>query len=618
MGEMKFSNLEPNSLCKILLVQFSKKEEKDKTYFYILMQNPSNQRIYQLDTIQILRIIDKQIEQGKLTIIVKKFNDQIIVFFHKTTKEILDNFLNQIKKCKQGNVEIIDLDIDKKNGNQIPAIIENNKKRKFTNFYNNNANFSNFNNKIMNKSEKQITNIVYQNPNIQAGKKFKEQKSAIVPEIKTKINLLTLPYCIHNLMLEYLDRNSLIRLTLVNREAKNVFDSHIENLHFKDDTPSNMFFTLMKRFQQNLKEIYFNKARTIKNENFKNFILKLEKLEFLEISHLSKLNESSIKKLISRGTLPHLKGIKLNFNMESLFSALICLNQSFKELEKLDLYSPFSYKKLHIIFDNLEKNSLIHNDSFYKLLSETLEAKKMLNSFKIFILNFLQVPKACFGNSLKKLLVLEIDILIVRRLSEIRIFGNADSLKSLKITEILVIDKCGQETVINSNNFKAHYSRIDLETYHNMINNYLLSNSNIIDETNNQLNNLSLTDEFDNDYIEIFNSIFSKLQQLESLSLGQFVNPNLLKIISLYLKNLTNITISSNRISDEHFSLVLQNCVKLNYIDLRNSIYIYGNCFLDNILPSNLKLIETSIESHNFHILAENLRIKGIKINRET
>jgi hypothetical protein len=126
------------------------------------------------------------------------------------------------------------------------------------------------------------------------------------------------------------------------------------------------------------------------------------------------------------------------------------------------------------------------------------------------------------------------------------------------------------------------------------------------------LNNLTL--DFDNDYIEIFISILSKIKNLDNLVLGSFVNKDVIKIISLYCKRISNFCLWSNLINDDHMKEILLNCRELTTLDIRGCDYIQGSCFIEiEELPQNLKKIKTTISNFNCYNLMEFLKTKGIE-----
>ena len=72
----------------------------------IYINNSSNENIISFEVTKIIRIIDKLINQGKITIMLDK--DNLIIFISNSTKEILENFIKCLKTENKNLKGIID------------------------------------------------------------------------------------------------------------------------------------------------------------------------------------------------------------------------------------------------------------------------------------------------------------------------------------------------------------------------------------------------------------------------------------------------------------------------------------------------------------------------------
>lgn len=564
--EIKTKNHSSNNLSKVFLYEISSKNDSNKI-LNVNLKNSINESFYSFNINEIERTIDRLITEGKLTFIVNKNNERFVVFLSKTTKDILENFLKQlfILGRKEKEIGIIKEEIkiiEKKNE---VVNFKLNKKRKFQELYNN----PNFKNELLEKKARKNLDLVVD----------------YLPKIKNmKIIFLDLPYDVKISIFEFVDRPSLTKISLLNKESKSLFDNYIEKLELRPDTPTLMFNILLKRFS-NLSNLSLGKAKFLKNENLKYFDVSLKNIKWFDISHIINLNDHSITKLFSKTKANKIKHLKLNFFLMSLYSALIYLNEFCHSLESLDIFSHYQLTKAEGIIKDLEQNNFLYHINEHKTLFDLLISKKSLKSLNIFCLNFKIIDSK---NTFSNLRNLQINIIVIEKVKNLKILSNAINLENLKIKEICILDN----RVLN---------RVDFDN-----GNYLN-----LQEAEIMMNNLSL--DFDNDYLETFIQIFIKLRKLQVLELGHFVNGDIAKIISLHCKNLFELSLNSPYINDDHLKPILQNLTNLTYLDLKGCFSLQGSCFIDyDPLPEKLKKIKTSITNFNAYNLMEFLKGKGI------
>ena len=122
--------------------------------------------------------------------------------------------------------------------------------------------------------------------------------------------------------------------------------------------------------------------------------------------------------------------------------------------------------------------------------------------------------------------------------------------------------------------------------------------------------------DFDNEPTEVFGKIFYYMKNLKEINFGNFLTNEICQLISVYLKKLEKIAISSNYITDAAFKQVLLNCKEIKEIDLRGCNRFLGDCFFeikDNEFPKSLVKANFSVQSYNFYHVINLLVKKGIK-----
>jgi hypothetical protein len=576
--EVKSKNANSNAISKVSLVEMTNKGDGNgqaKNLFYFVVRNKDNEQYFISELGNLEKWIDKFIAEGKLTILINKGNEKLAVFISKTTKDILDNFIKRINEIRNPlAVKTMDKDNNKAN------TVGNN---------NNNPKLA---------KKKQLAELYAKN--IQPGQqnlKIKRNENGLVKiSQQRKIGLNDLPNDIIDNILDYIDRKALTKISFINRDFKNIFDNYIDKIVFRHDTPSNIFNVLLFRFK-NLKYLSLGKAKNLKNENFKYFNIDLKNLNYLDISEIQNLNESSVTKLFSKTKNTNITSLKLSIFLDNLPSIFKYIQRFFINLENLYIHPFYNHittntqcTKFENMLRDLEIEPRFFNIELYNCLTELLIKKKHLNTFAIYFINASLMKNYNIFNNLCNL---EINILLIEKIKDLRILSNCVNLTSLSLKEIIFLEN-------SSTKVKKQVKRINFD-------NLLI---NLSDNDSQSISNLSL--DFDNDYIENFANIFSKMKKLENLTFGSFTNKEILKLISLYLKDLKRLTLNSNLITDEHLTDVFLSCNKLEAIDLRGCNYVQGSCFVDTNPPKSLTSVKLSLMSYNFGNLITYLKSKGI------
>jgi hypothetical protein len=541
--------------------------------------------IFHCNIKDIIKINDKFIYEGKLTLIIQIKEDKIILFISKSTKELLDAFISKItgKTPETKDLSSKNKNVNKSNNNNI--LLKN--KRRFHELYAAKHNKNTYNNPKMRiesnnyNNEKVINNLLFL--------KNKNEKNKFIFDF---------PDYLLFIIFEYLSKKILLsKVSLLNKELKKYSDSYIESLIIRDDTPKESFNRIINRFK-NLKDLTFGKAKNFKNQNLKYFNCSLHNLERLDISQIENLNDHSIKTLFSRMKGIKVHSIKLNYFLESLNSALLYANQFFKNLNELTLYrKPFLQDEKYLNEKFIKFPKYYHINLFKTILNilNSREHKlKILNIFAFYMPN-LNENDLIFKN----LIELSFDLLMINHIKNLKIFSNCENLISFKIGDIIIKDN------IVKNEPVFHYINL------NEINQQLINNLN---EQN--INNLNQEIDFDNDYIDIFSKIFYKMKNLKKIEFGSFLTDDLCKLISIHLLNLEKVNFSSNYITDEGIKLILISCKNIKELNLMNCLKFLGSCFFDihsQDFPINLKKAQFSISTYNYYHVINFLRSKGIK-----
>ena len=541
--------------------------------------------IFHCNIKDIIKINDKFIYEGKLTLIIQIKEDKIILFISKSTKELLDAFISKITGKTPETKDLSSKNKNVNNSNNNNILLKN--KRRFHELYAAKHNKNTYNNPKMRiesnnyNNEKVINNLLFL--------KNKNEKNKFI---------IDFPDYLLFIIFEYLSKKILLsKVSLLNKELKKYSDSYIESLIIRDDTPKESFNRIINRFK-NLKDLTFGKAKNFKNQNLKYFNCSLHNLERLDISQIDNLNDHSIKTLFSRMKGIKVQSIKLNYFLESLYSALLYANQFFKNLNELTLYrKPFLQDEKYLNEKFIKFPKYYHINLFKTILNilNSREHKlKILNIFAFYMPN-LNENDLIFKN----LIELSFDLLMINHIKNLKIFSNCENLISFKIGDIIIKDN------IVKNEPVFHYINL------NEINQQLINNLN---EQN--INNLNQEIDFDNDYIDIFSKIFYKMKNLKKIEFGSFLTDDLCKLISIHLLNLEKVNFSSNYITDEGIKLILISCKNIKELNLMNCLKFLGSCFFDihsQDFPINLKKAQFSISTYNYYHVINFLRSKGIK-----
>ena len=542
--------------------------------------------IFHCNIKDIIKINDKFIYEGKLTLIIQIKEDKIILFISKSTKELLDAFISKITGKTPETKDLSSKNKNVNNSNNNNILLKN--KRRFHELYAAKHNKNTYNNPKMRiesnnyNNEKVINNLLFL--------KNKNEKNKFI---------IDFPDYLLFIIFEYLSKKILLsKVSLLNKELKKYSDSYIESLIIRDDTPTESFNRIINRFK-NLKDLTFGKAKNFKNQNLKYFNCSLHNLERLDISQIENLNDHSIKTLFSRMKGIKVQSIKLNYFLESLYSALLYANQFFKNLNELTLYrKPFLQDEKYLNEKFIKFPKYYHINLFKTILNilNSREHKlKILNIFAFYMPN-LNENDLIFKN----LIELSFDLLMINHIKNLKIFSNCENLISFKIGDIIIKDN------IVKNEPVFHYINL------NEINQQLINNLN----EQNINNNLNREIDFDNDYIDIFSKIFYKMKNLKKIEFGSFLTDDLCKLISIHLLNLEKVNFSSNYITDEGIKLILISCKNIKELNLMNCLKFLGSCFFDihsQDFPINLKKAQFSISTYNYYHVINFLRSKGIK-----
>ena len=107
--EIKNTLLQPNIQHCIRIVNNTYKlEDKDKkaeikSEFEIRAKNKEGKKIFCCELKEVYRIIDKQRNEGKLTILIEKDRSKYNIFLFKSTKEAIEHFLDKIILAKKND-----------------------------------------------------------------------------------------------------------------------------------------------------------------------------------------------------------------------------------------------------------------------------------------------------------------------------------------------------------------------------------------------------------------------------------------------------------------------------------------------------------------------------------
>ena len=608
--EVKNNLLQPNIQHCIRIVDNTYKlEEQDrkteiKSEFEIRVKNKEGKKIFSCELKEIYKIVDKQRNEGKLTILIEKDRSKYFIFLFKSTKEAIEHFLDKIISVKNNsmnkNIESIKSSSTQitsnkstKNENEIlnnVNIKKNNiyNRRKFNELYRRQKNDINIKKKKELNETEEIISIDMKNLNL-----FKDLK-----KIQKQVSIPVIYLCdifpdyLTFQIFHYLDIKTLLwKVCLINKELKKVCDSYIDKIKLKDDTPNQVFHRILSRFSYT-RNIILGKAKNFNNSNIKEMIGNLKYLQNLDISNLENINDKSMHRLLVKTKGANILSLKLNAYLESLHTAICYCLSFYKNMTELSLINnKFIHNEKSL--QNISQNPRYYRrelmESIVKLLKSELHKIKILN---IFIFNavssYTNIPINSFPFS--NLLELSIDLIIIKEIRELQILNHCEKLEKFKLGEI----------AIQSNDNILKYIDIDQ----------------ILNEQFDSAEEEGQEIDFENEPTEVFGKIFYYMKNIKEINFGNFLTDEICQLISVYLKKIEKISISSLHMKDDAFKLILLNCKNIKEIDLRGSDRFLGSCFLeikDEEFPKKLTKVKFSIQSYNFYHVTNFLNNKGIK-----
>ena len=599
--EVKNNLLLPNIQHCIRIVNNTYKlEEKTeiKTEFEIKIKNKEGKKIFSCLLNDIYRIVDKQSNEGKLTILIEKDKSKYNIMLFKSTKEVLDHFLGKLLSVKNNlnnnnnipSIKTVSTENTSENNSKNNLIIKNKEKynrRKFNELYKKQKSDINLKRKKENKTE-DILPLNIQNLNL-----FKDIK-----RIKKEVSLPCIYLCevfpdyLTYQIFNFLDAKSLLwKVSLINKELKKICDSYIDKIKLKDDTPNEVFHRILSRFSYT-RNIILGKAKNFNNSNIKEMIGSLRYLQYLDISNLENINDKSIHRLLVKTKGANILSLKLNAYLDSLHTALCYCLSFYKNITELCLINN-KFKPNEKDLQNISQNTRYYRrelmQTIIKLLKSNLHHIKKLN---LFVFNGISKYTGISISSFpfQNLIELSIDLLIIKEIKELQIFNHCEKLVKFKLAEIAI------QSEKNILNF------IDIDDILNKLFDLQEENEGEID--------------FDNEPTEVFGKIFYYMKNLKEINFGNFLTNEICQLISVYLKKLEKITISSDFINDDAFKKILTSCKDIKEIDLRGCDRFLGDCFFEiNIdeFPKKLIKAKFSVQNYNFYHVTNLLNSRGIK-----
>ena len=607
--EIKNSLLQPNIQHCIRIVdntyKIEEKKTEIKTEFEIKIKNKEGKKIFSCLLNEIYKIVDKQSNEGKLTILIEKDRKKYNIMLFKSTKEVIEHFLGKLLFVKnnlnksQSSVQSIQsistnntLKKEIKNNNVInikQSINQNNiyRKRKFNELYKKQKCDINLKRKKENKNEEFLSiNIKDLNLYKDLNRIKKEVSPPCVYLCEVFPDYLT--YQIFN----FLDTKSLLwKVSLINKELKKICDCYIDKVKLKDDTPNEVFHRILSRFSYT-KNIILGKAKNFNNSNIKEMIGSLKYLQYLDISNLENINDKSIHKLLVKTRGKNILSLKLNAYLDSLHTALCyCLNfyKNMTELSLINNKYKSNEKNLQLISQNTRYYRRELMETIIKLLNSNAHHIKKLYLFAFNgVTKYTNIPINSFP--FKNLTELSIDLMIIKEVKELQILNHCGQLEKFKLGEIAIQSEKNILTYIDINDILN--KQFDLQE----------ENGGEID--------------FDNEPTEVFGKIFYYMKNLKEVNFGNFLTNEICQLISVYLKKLEKITISSDYITDDAFKQILINCKDIKEIDLRGCDRFLGDCFFEirnDEFPKKLSKTKFSVQNYNFYHVTNLLIKKGIK-----
>ena len=602
--EVKNNLLLPNIQHCIRIADNTYKLEEKKTEikreFEIRIKNKEGQKIFSCLLNEIYRIVDKKSNEGKLTILIENNKSKYNIMLFKSTKEVLDHFLGKVLSVKNNlnntnNINITSIksisteNTSEKNSknNLVKKHKEMYNRRKFNELYKKQKSDINLKRKKENKTEDILP------LNIKELNLFKDIK-----RIKKEVSLPCIYLCevfpdyLTYQIFNFLDTKSLLwKVSLINKELKKICDAYIDKVKLKDDTPNEVFHRILSRFSYT-RNIILGRAKNFNNSNIKEMIGSLRYLQYLDISNLENINDKSIHRLLVKTKGVNILSLKLNAYLDSLHTALCYCLSFYKNMTELCLINN-RFRPNEKDLQNVSQNTRYYRrelmQTIIKLLKSNLHHIQKLN---LFVFNGISKYTGISISSFpfQNLLELSIDLFIIKEIKELQIFYHCEKLVKFKLGEIAI------QSENNILNF------IDIDDILNKQFDLQEKNEGEID--------------FDNEPTEVFSKIFYYMKNLKEINFGNFLTNEICQLISVYLKKLEKITISSDFMDDDAFKKILINCKEIKEIDLRGCDRFLGNCFFElnnDEFPKKLIKAKFSVQNYNFYHVTNLLNNKGIK-----
>ena len=602
--EVKNNLLLPNIQHCIRIADNTYKLEEKKTEikreFEIRIKNKEGQKIFSCLLNEIYRIVDKQSNEGKLTILIENNKSKYNIMLFKSTKEVLDHFLGKVLSVKNNLNNTNNININSIKSISTENTSEKNSKnnlvikhkemynrRKFNELYKKQKSDINLKRKKENKTEDILP------LNIKELNLFKDIK-----RIKKEVSLPCIYLCevfpdyLTYQIFNFLDTKSLLwKVSLINKELKKICDAYIDKVKLKDDTPNEVFHRILSRFSYT-RNIILGRAKNFNNSNIKEMIGSLRYLQYLDISNLENINDKSIHRLLVKTKGVNILSLKLNAYLDSLHTALCYCLSFYKNMTELCLINN-RFRPNEKDLQNVSQNTRYYRrelmQTIIKLLKSNLHHIQKLN---LFVFNGISKYTGISISSFpfQNLLELSIDLFIIKEIKELQIFYHCEKLVKFKLGEIAI------QSENNILNF------IDIDDILNKQFDLQEKNEGEID--------------FDNEPTEVFSKIFYYMKNLKEINFGNFLTNEICQLISVYLKKLEKITISSDFMDDDAFKKILINCKEIKEIDLRGCDRFLGNCFFElnnDEFPKKLIKAKFSVQNYNFYHVTNLLNNKGIK-----
>lgn len=592
--EIKNKLLNSTMVSQIVILKKIYKDP-EKEIKLLSIETKKAESVYSFELSALTKIVDRFSDQGKLTLMFQIKKDKYNIFISKSTKELLDNFVKTLRLHSGTNAVTVPSQVPNNSNTQSNSLQQpaTGGKRKFHELYQKKNNINQFKTYKEIPQDQIIPGIFYNQ-----GKKY----------------LSEFPYQLLYQIFVYLDRPTFFtKVPFLNKEFKVIADSFIKEIKIKDDTPDSALVKIIKRFK-NVKMIKFGKAKNFKNQTIRNLDVGLKQLEKVDMSEIKKLNKDYIRAFFHKMNSKLVNELKLNFCLESLEDALYYIEDFFVNLKKLSLdYSGYDYTQTDL--NSVAVNTKFYHPNLYRAIILMLFNKKkhpLFKSLEIFLWNnTFNIEKLVWSSTLyppeeeyspyifQGLECLSIDLILVYEVKDLNIFCNCEKLKEFRLGQIAIKSR--------KPNLTGNYSLTLIERTNLLIRYYK--------EEELEGNPEGDTFDFENDPLEVFGKIFYRMKNLIRLSLGSFLTDDLCKIISLYLKNIEIIQFNSDLVTDNGIKEVLLGCKKIRHLDLDGCSRFNGSCFYDQRMDfSNLKRGIFSITTHNFYIVLNYLRQKGIKV----